>query len=131
MQYFSEHMALIPKPCMALGCGKVAVSRGRCETHAKEANKRHNESHWQYQTKDYKKARERALARCYYQCSHCGRADKLHVHHIDGDRRNNSDKNLIVLCAHCHMIYEKDIGDRHAAIHTTISEYVAYWSDRE
>jgi 5-methylcytosine-specific restriction endonuclease McrA len=35
-------------------------------------------------------------------CTFCGAADKLHVHHIDKDGKNNSDKNLTVLCSSCH-----------------------------
>lgn len=54
-----------------------------------------------------KKARERDD----YECQRCGMPQedhkdefnqKLHVHHVDGDKRNNSLDNLKTLCARCH-----------------------------
>ena len=35
-------------------------------------------------------------------CETCGATGKLHVHHIDGNPRNNDTKNLITLCPSCH-----------------------------
>jgi len=44
-------------------------------------------------------------------CAECGMpqsahqdelGQKLHVHHKDGDKQNNSKKNLVALCARCH-----------------------------
>jgi|APHM01.1.fsa_nt_gi HNH endonuclease. len=46
-----------------------------------------------------------------YKCADCGMpqeahkeefGQKLHVHHKDGDKRNNSEDNLVALCARCH-----------------------------
>ena len=38
--------------------------------------------------------------RCY--CCDRIYIDQLHVHHIDGDYKNNSKDNLIPLCSRCH-----------------------------
>lgn len=35
-------------------------------------------------------------------CAFCSSVVKLHVHHIDKDRKNNDAKNLLVLCFNCH-----------------------------
>ena len=35
-------------------------------------------------------------------CENCGTKKSLHVHHIDEDRKNNVQSNLIVLCGECH-----------------------------
>ena len=37
-----------------------------------------------------------------FECAICGGVDDLEVHHIDGNRRNNYESNLITLCASCH-----------------------------
>lgn len=35
-------------------------------------------------------------------CTACGAKELLQVHHIDHNKFNNEDKNLIVLCYYCH-----------------------------
>ena len=35
-------------------------------------------------------------------CKICGSRDKLHVHHIDGNHKNNEINNLVWLCVRCH-----------------------------
>ena len=35
-------------------------------------------------------------------CTACWTIDLLQVHHIDKDKFNNSDENLLVLCYYCH-----------------------------
>jgi 5-methylcytosine-specific restriction endonuclease McrA len=122
-----ETIQMIPRPCIVKYCPEQAHIRGRCLRHSKDANLRHNNAHTEYQTKEYRRARELCLARCYYQCLHCGRTRKLHCHHIDHNRSNNSPENLMVLCESCHMTYESDIGNKNAAIQTTIDEYSAHW----
>ena len=43
-------------------------------------------------------------------CQACGfpDVDCLIVHHIDHNKLNNSDDNLMVLCANCHIKYHKN-----------------------
>jgi hypothetical protein len=38
-------------------------------------------------------------------CESCGGTTRLHAHHIDGDRTNNSDENIQTLCVHCHVTH--------------------------
>jgi hypothetical protein len=54
------------------------------------------------------KLREQTRARDNYECKECGfnqglLKQKLHIHHIDYDKRNNKPENLISLCRSCHM----------------------------
>ena len=43
------------------------------------------------------------LRKYNYTCVNCGvKNEQLWVHHIDGDRTNNSVDNLISLCMRCH-----------------------------
>lgn len=35
-------------------------------------------------------------------CEWCGKPITLEIHHIDGDRTNNSLENLVLLCPNCH-----------------------------
>ena len=47
--------------------------------------------------------RKRALEHFKYTCKSCGLIDRrLHVHHIDGNNKNNSPSNWIILCPLCH-----------------------------
>jgi hypothetical protein len=38
-------------------------------------------------------------------CESCGATTKLHAHHIDGNRRNDSPANIQTLCASCHITH--------------------------
>jgi 5-methylcytosine-specific restriction endonuclease McrA len=47
--------------------------------------------------------RKAILGAFSYQCAQCGAFNvPLQVHHVDGDRRNNSVANLRPLCRDCH-----------------------------
>jgi len=48
--------------------------------------------------------REKILERDNHQCKICGYGGKrLAIHHIDCDKLNNKDINLVTLCNSCHM----------------------------
>ncbi|WP_301663703.1 HNH endonuclease [Methanoculleus frigidifontis] len=55
-----------------------------------------------YGLKGWKNARKSALERDGHCCAICGRAEELHVHHIDGDNTHDWLENLVTLCEHCH-----------------------------
>lgn len=50
--------------------------------------------------------RKHAFESYPHECSHCGLEDTraLQVHHIDHCHQNNDLKNLVILCANCHLI---------------------------
>ena len=47
---------------------------------------------------------------CCQQTEWLGKEIPLQVHHIDGDRKNNTRKNLMLLCPNCHSITENWCG---------------------
>ena len=66
---------------------------------------------WYWANRKRKELRERILKRDNYSCQTCGyspslviigKRKSLHIHHIDKNRENNSDSNLITLCPSCH-----------------------------
>ena len=52
----------------------------------------------------YRKLRAEVLERDGWRCQTCGRLDRLQVHHIRSRGRlgDDTDENLITLCADCH-----------------------------
>ena len=52
-----------------------------------------------------RETRDRLLVSCKHRCCICGRG-WVQIHHIDGDRTNNSEDNLIPLCRnHAGMVH--------------------------
>ena len=43
-----------------------------------------------------------AFANYPHECAKCGTTEKLHVHHLDHNRRNEAVENLMILCVGCH-----------------------------
>jgi len=52
----------------------------------------------------YRKLRSDVLERDDWRCQYCGSSDRLQVHHIRwrGRLGDDTDENLITLCADCH-----------------------------
>lgn len=46
-------------------------------------------------------------------CQDCSSTEKLHVHHIDSNPKNNADDNLILLCNKCHARRHEELGEAH------------------
>lgn len=50
---------------------------------------------------------EKYRTKCFnhygYECKVCGSDEDIHVHHVNGDREDNSIENLMPLCISCHM----------------------------
>jgi len=52
--------------------------------------------------------RNRILKRDSAACRICNKDYTLHVHHIDWDRSNNKDSNLVTLCEPCHRAVHRE-----------------------
>lgn len=61
-------------------------------------------------------------------CKLCGAIKNIHVHHIDGNRKNNDINNLVWLCTKCHYTvahkYERDDLGRYCG--SKLNEKVEY-----
>lgn len=55
--------------------------------------------------------REKCLAEKPHRCVVCGSEDNIVVHHVDGDRSNNSVENLEPMCSSCHSRLHNSNGD--------------------
>lgn len=60
-----------------------------------------------YYTKNWDEVRQKYKERCGYRCEKCGvdlskHQNLLDTHHINGDKQDNSDRNLKALCKLCH-----------------------------
>ena len=55
--------------------------------------------------------RRMILKRDKHCCTSCGSKDKLQIHHVDGDRSNDVEDNLVTLCKLCHFsIHNHGVG---------------------
>lgn len=59
--------------------------------------------------KSYSKQRERVISISRGLCALCGLKRFLEVHHVDGNRGNNTPQNLAPLCRKCHRVAEKKL----------------------
>ena len=69
--------------------------------------------------------RERIVARDGHRCQVCGADDRmLQVHHVDHDRTNNIQANLLTLCASCHLAYHgrRELVGAMRAAHAVLME---------
>lgn len=73
--------------------------------------------HWHYKdgmgyspySFDFFKIREKILKRDKYKCQipNCKSKSRIEVHHVDHDKNNNNENNLITLCHKCNMKEER------------------------
>ncbi len=56
---------------------------------------------------NWKNIRKKILRRDEDKCRICFKEYYLHVHHIDYDRFNNKDSNLVTVCEPCHRAIHK------------------------
>lgn len=57
---------------------------------------------------NWKNIRKKILKRDKEECRICTRQYYLHVHHIDYDRLNNAESNLVTLCEPCHRAVHRE-----------------------
>ena len=91
------------RPC--IGCGRLIPYGSRCP----ECQWRKDASYEPDRLRGRRWMRKRAsvFRRAGYLCERCGRVAS-EVHHIDGDRGNNSMSNLLSVCGGCHRQLEAE-----------------------
>jgi len=62
-----------------------------------------------YYSNEFLEKRKRIRERDNNICQKCGYDKKLHVHHLDWNKNNNDDSNLITLCCYCHNYVHRKI----------------------
>jgi HNH endonuclease len=66
-------------------------------------------------------SRSAIIERDDYTCQDCGVFENLQVHHVDGDRSNGSNKNLITVCLECHRKRHRKLEETHRKLERIIS----------
>ena len=57
----------------------------------------------QHSAREYQRLRRRLLNERGWRCAECGRAGRLELHHVNGDRDDDRPGNLRILCRPCHF----------------------------
>lgn len=81
----------------------------------KERNRKFAEQHWNWAGGTSPRYYQKVAYERYgfeRECAFCKTKEKVAIHHIDGDKKNNYKKNLIAVCNHCHMM-----------IHAVVKQY--------
>ena len=72
--------------------------------------------------------KERVRERDNHTCRQCGKYQEtplLHVHHLDKNRDNNIESNLITVCSHCHgILHTGEVRIRPKKINETTYEII-------
>lgn len=111
---------MVMKPCIERGCtALITTDEGpRCpdcrRKYAREGweqgrtGSRGNRPGWSH-------LRKKVIRRDGHRCQECGTPNSLHVHHIDGDARNDAMTNLRTLCEDCHKDADAELREQRAA----------------
>lgn len=90
--------------------GRVTgVGSGGNQKGKKNPNWKHGKNCGNLPKKYMSDYRERGIRIWGKLCAICGRPDTV-VHHIDGNKLNSIDRNLIVLCEHCHWTVHRSLS---------------------
>ncbi len=86
---------------------RIAKSREyNSRPEVKERNRR------TYLLRKYGPASLVVLERDNYVCCKCGSKKRISIHHIDWNKENNCESNLVVLCSSCHSVLHLFIPER-------------------
>lgn len=97
------------KPCVEPDCPNLTGGATRCascQRKNRRERKRRGLTGQRGSTTRWRRIRYRVLVRDGFACQRCGKTQdqaELHVHHLDGDARNDADENLATLCRPCHQ----------------------------
>ena len=109
-------------PCVELRCPEYALpGKSRCAVHQREWDKgrwdRGGTGQRGSQHQPSQHLRRRVWVEQSERCADCSRPVKeFELHHIDGDARNNSQRNLRGLCPPCHKDADAKLRARRAAL---------------
>lgn len=108
LRYRKEHKKVKSVTCKQ--CGKIK----QVKAYRKDAKYCSKECKWAYERTitgesspsfkhGFKIYRREALKLYEYKCSNCSKKHRrLHVHHLDGNNKNNIPSNWTILCEKCH-----------------------------
>lgn len=68
-------------------------------------------SHYGYGNGSYRRRAFKLFGAQCAQCAYSKDSRMLDVHHVDGNRKNSSRENLIVLCVWCHVAVTRKVTD--------------------
>ena len=102
-----------------MNCGRKLFSKWLCRKCLNNKNiyykKKYHADRTKYRTEALKRAhnknfsglRDSVIERDKHSCQVCGYSNKIIVHHIDENPKNNTMDNLITLCKICHTVIER------------------------
>lgn len=100
---FKQKMSKIKSGQRSYDQNGYAKQRKNTPKKEQHPNWRGGVSYGDYCSKFDKKLKEQIKERDNYRCQICAKENvKLHIHHIDYDKQNSNETNLISLCNSCH-----------------------------